>query len=165
MKPNDGTQRQYVVLELADELYGVDIEHVNTVLMHQEICPVPGTPGYMKGIMNLRGKVLPVIDLRERLLLPPRTTPDSRIVILNVAGAFAGMIVDGVSEVVALPPGATELTENVLSSPAALCISGVARLSGNGSARAKHGQFLLLLDVMELLDSIPSDTCPQARAA
>src|SRR4051794_34784677 len=92
-------ERQIVATHLGDEVFGIDIAHIHTVITSQPITPVPQTPSYVKGVMNLRGRVLPVIDLRLRFNLG-KAVPgaDCRIVIVDVEGLSAGLIVDGVSE-------------------------------------------------------------------
>ena len=82
-----------VVLHLGNEIYGVDIACINTVLTPQPITPVPNVPEHVQGVMNLRGRILPVIDLRTRFGLPaldPEKQKSSRIVIMDVEGVTAG---------------------------------------------------------------------------
>jgi len=93
-------EQQLVVFELANEFYGVDIAGVESIIRLQNITVIPNAPYYVEGVTNLRGTVLPVIDLRRRFQLPAaERTPDTRIVVVVVKGAKVGMIVDAVQEV------------------------------------------------------------------
>ncbi|MDR3349661.1 MAG: chemotaxis protein CheW [Acidaminococcales bacterium] len=91
---------QLVVFKLAMEEYAIDIGHVSEIRKMLAITRVPKTPEYYLGVMNLRGSVLPVIDLKKRLSLPSTAkTEDSRIIILSVDDISFGVTVDAVSEV------------------------------------------------------------------
>lgn len=93
-------ERQLVVFSLAGEAYGVDIERVQEIIRLQNITHVPRTPPYVNGVINLRGKIVPVVDLRRRLALPcSDLSEESRIVVVKVEESTIGMIVDAVNEV------------------------------------------------------------------
>jgi purine-binding chemotaxis protein CheW len=80
--------------------FGLDIEHVQEITTCTDITPVPGAPGFILGIFNLRGSVIPVMDCRLRFRLPPRgMTSATRVIVLNLAGQPTRLLVDGVSEV------------------------------------------------------------------
>lgn len=154
------TEHQLVALELGDEVYGVDIACIYTVLMPQSITVVPQTPEYVKGVMNLRGQILPIIDLRIRFGLPAEDHPKMRIVIVNVNDVTAGLIVDAVSEVLRLPDSSIEPPSVLLSSVAADCITGIGQVG-----EAENQRLILLLDVYKLLTSSLSDADLAALAA
>ncbi|MCR4419867.1 MAG: chemotaxis protein CheW [Clostridia bacterium] len=98
-----GVERQLVAFELAGETYGVDINWVHEIIRMQAVTRLPRTPVFIEGVINLRGRIIPVIDLRKRFGLPPKEqTPDTRIMVVEMAGVTVGMIVDAVSEVVRL---------------------------------------------------------------
>lgn len=158
-------ERQLVALELGNEVYGVDIACIHTVLMPQSITVVPKTPEYVKGVMNLRGQILPIIDLRVRFGLPAETHAKMRIVIVNVEGVTAGLIVDGVSEVLRLPSSNVEPPSVLLSSVAADCITGIGRAVGEAGSEADTQRLILLLDVYKLLTSSLSETDLASLAA
>ena len=85
-------ERQVVALHLGGEVYGVDIACIHTVIMPQTVTQVPKAPDYVLGVMNLRGRILPVIDLRRRFGLPAvseEQQKNARIVIVDVAGLSA----------------------------------------------------------------------------
>jgi purine-binding chemotaxis protein CheW len=91
---------QLVSFRLAQEEYGVEITKVQEIILPGEITRVPRTPDYVKGLINLRSEVIPVVDLRRRFDLPAQeSTDETRIMVVNVRGKTLGMIVDAVSEV------------------------------------------------------------------
>ena len=91
---------QMVSFQLADEEYGIEITKVQEIILMGEITRVPQTPKFIKGLINLRSTVIPIVDLRQRFGLEERELGDeSRIMVINVAGKTIGIIVDAVSEV------------------------------------------------------------------
>ncbi|MEE8391310.1 MAG: chemotaxis protein CheW [Anaerolineae bacterium] len=93
-------EKQLVVFTLSNEDYGVDIAAVEGIIKMQAITAVPHAPSFVEGITNLRGKVLPVIDLRKRFgLAQADTTKETRIVHVEIDGTRVGMVVDAVTEV------------------------------------------------------------------
>jgi len=91
---------QLVSFCLANEEYGIEITKVREIILMGEITRVPQTPPYVKGLINLRSTVIPVIDLRVRFGLPEgQTTAESRIMVINVGDKTIGIVVDAVSEV------------------------------------------------------------------
>ena len=95
---------QYIVIRLGDEQYGIDIRYIDNIVRMQHITRVPKAPAYLKGVINLRGEVVPVMSLRRKFELPDKeNTNASRILILKVEGnAKIGILVDEVREVVTL---------------------------------------------------------------
>ncbi|MEQ8939221.1 MAG: chemotaxis protein CheW, partial [Gammaproteobacteria bacterium] len=92
---------QWVTFRLDEEVYGINVMQVQEVLRVSEIAPVPGAPGYVMGIINLRGNVVTVIDARKRFNLVQKEPDDSsRIVIVEVDSQVIGILVDSVAEVV-----------------------------------------------------------------
>jgi len=103
--------RQIVTLVLNGELYGLGIEFVQRALPPQPVTPVPQMPEAVRGVMNLRGQILPVIDLRARLGLPPLTADrqaKTRFLIVEADGRGAALIADTVAEVRGLPDTSSE---------------------------------------------------------
>jgi len=104
-----GGTRQYLTFLLAGEEYGVDILRVKEIRGWERTTPIPGTPGHVKGVINLRGTIVPIIDLRERLGMPTvEYGPTTVVIVLCVGGAdgrerVMGVVVDAVSEVYDLP--------------------------------------------------------------
>jgi len=95
---------QLVTFRVAEEEYGVDILSVQEIIRHTDITKVPSAPPFVEGVLNLRGKVIPIIDMRKRFGLAPRQADKmTRIVVFALAGKVMGCLVDSVSEVLRLP--------------------------------------------------------------
>jgi purine-binding chemotaxis protein CheW len=123
-------EHQLVVFELANEHYGVDIAAVESIIKMQPITIVPHAPAFVEGVTNLRGKVLPVIDLRKRFDLTTQdVTRDSRIVVVSVGGSEVGMVVDGVSEVLRIPDEAIEPPPPMVTTVDSTFIIGIAKIN------------------------------------
>jgi len=152
-----GAERQVVALHLGDEIYGVDIASIHTVLTPQPITSIPNVSPDIKGVMNLRGRILPVLDLRARFGLAPLPADEqksARIVIVEDAGLTAGIIVDSVSEVLWLPAGAVEPPSALLGSAEGRCLTGIGRVPGGrrrNDGKADGERLLLLLDIPQTL--------------
>jgi purine-binding chemotaxis protein CheW len=117
----------YVIFVLSSEYYGIDIKDTCRVLPVEALDRVPDMPPLLKGIVNLRGMPVPVLDLRTRLCLPiTRQTAESRIVIVNTAGQYFGFIVDAVSGVSPVPT--SSINEAPVSEVSNNYLSGIATL-------------------------------------
>lgn len=146
---------QIVICELADEHYGLDIGKVVEIIRHQPITPVPRSPAYVKGVMNLRGRIIPVVDLRTRFgMREAEPTKDTRIVVGDSSSTRVGLIVDAVSEVLIVPPELIEPTPDVAASVDTEYLRGIAKL----------GDRLILLLELDGLFRI-EDQSPLAGAA
>ncbi|MBP2654931.1 MAG: cheW 1 [Firmicutes bacterium] len=133
---------QLVVFRLGREEYGVSILQVQEIKRMLEIARVPQSPDYVKGVINLRGNVLPVIDLKKRLgLLPGEYTDDTRVIIVKVADIVVGIIVDAVSEVTSINSDSIEPPQTIVSGVNAQYLSGVG----------KHEDRLLILLNLEAI--------------
>lgn len=101
---DEGTKVQYIVIKLGDEQYGIDIKYVDNIVRMQSITRVPHVADYIKGVINLRGVVIPVLNLRLKMHLEDVADSDaSRIIILKLEQyGLIGFIVDEVKEVVTL---------------------------------------------------------------
>lgn len=99
-----GTARQFLAFELDGKLYGADITYINNVIeKDMPVTRVPGTPDYLEGVINLRGEIIPVIDLRKRLgMSEAGYTEDTRIVIIEKEENVVGLKVDRINEVLNL---------------------------------------------------------------
>ncbi len=120
---------QLVVFRLANEYYGIDISKVNEIIRTQEITPVPRTQKYVQGIINLRGTVIPVVDLRRVFFLPKGgQSEENRIVVVDINDSLTGMLVDSVTEVLRIPADSVEPPSSVVSSDNSKYITGIAKL-------------------------------------
>jgi purine-binding chemotaxis protein CheW len=122
-------EMQLVVFDLANEAYGVDIAGVQGIIRMQAITTVPKTPDFVEGVINLRGKVIPVVDLRKRFgMIATEETKDSRIVVVYIGGQEVGMVVDAVTEVLRIPADSIEPPSSVVTTGDADYIMGIAKL-------------------------------------
>lgn len=134
---------RWVTFELDKETYCINVSDVREVLRFTEIAPVPGSPAYVIGIINLRGNVVTVIDTRKRFGLEPHEVDDStRIVIIEIDGQEVGILVDSVAEVVDLRMSAIEAAPNVGNEDTSRYIQGVT---------SRDGQLLIIVDLNKLL--------------
>lgn len=122
-------ERQLVVFELSGGDYGVDIGTVREINRMQDITSLPGTPPHVLGVINLRGRVVPVVDLRRRFgLIVSDFTPASRIVVVDIAGRDIGVVVDGVDEVLRVPADALAPPVGVGADAEAAYITNIVKL-------------------------------------
>lgn len=153
-------KEQLVVFKLNQELYGVNVTQVQSIIPMQEIVTVPNAPMFIEGVVNLRGAIIPVIDLRTRFGLPQPATDDSQnngkkgqkkqvIVIIELNDLLVGLIVDRVTEV-------TKIAEEDIEPPSPLLASvDTAYLRGIGKFKKEkeegeqedEGQLVILLDL------------------
>ena len=99
----DSTSLQYIVINIGNEQYGINIKYIDNIIRIQRITRVPKTQPYYKGVINLRGEIIPVMSIRIKLgLADDEFTDKSRIIIVKVENASIGIIVDQVKEVVTL---------------------------------------------------------------
>jgi len=136
---------QLVSFNLGQEEYAVDILNVQEINRLVDITSMPNSPFYMEGVINLRGKVIPVINLRKKFGLENREMDShSRIIVVNV-GKTIGLIVDSVSEVLRLSSDTVEpAPEMIISKCSSEYIKGVGKL---------EDRLLILLDIEKLLNS------------
>jgi purine-binding chemotaxis protein CheW len=91
---------QLCIFELSDKLFGLSIFEVQEIMEDAEITPVPTTPHFLRGVINLRGNIVPIVDIREILHLPIKPpSKESRIMILNIKNVQIGIMVDAINEV------------------------------------------------------------------
>ncbi|RCX15536.1 purine-binding chemotaxis protein CheW [Anaerobacterium chartisolvens] len=123
--------RQYVVFKLGQDEYGVDIQKVTTIEQVKPIARVPRTPDYIKGVLNLRGDIIPIMDLRKRFNLPVEPdTEDTRIIIIKIEEISIGIIVDSVAEVMNLTEADIENVTNFTTEFSLDYIMGVGKADG-----------------------------------
>jgi purine-binding chemotaxis protein CheW len=135
--------RQLVSFRVGNEDFGLEIQRVQEIIRHQALTRVPNSPAFVEGVINLRGKVIPVIALRKWFgMEQPAPHGQTRIVILEVNGMVMGFIVDSVPQVVRIPVTAIVDPPRVFESRRAY-VTGVAKLDE---------RLLILLDVDRVLD-------------
>ncbi len=135
--------REYVIFKLVDESYAVDIDHVENIEKHIEITRVPYTKKYIKGVINLRGNIIPVIDVRKRFNLKEKEADkDSRIMIINHGELKVGLLVDVSSEVLQIED------ENIEPAPK---VTG-ADDDYISSIGKDNGRIIMIVDLDKLLE-------------
>ncbi|MBA4384922.1 MAG: chemotaxis protein CheW [Anaerolinea sp.] len=136
-------EKQLVIFELGVENFGIDIASVEGINKMLEITKIPQSPGYMLGITNLRGSVLPVIDLQKRFGMDlQEQTNETRIVVANMDGVKVGMVVSAVSEVLTIDDSVIEPPPPMVSNINSEFITGVAKIDK---------RLVILLDLARVL--------------
>jgi purine-binding chemotaxis protein CheW len=137
------SEQQLVVFDLAQEAYGVDIGTVREIIRMQDVTSVPHRPDYVSGVINLRGRITPVVDLRKRFDLSDlEITRDSRIVVVDIDGDDIGMIVDAVTEVLRISTTQIEPPSTMIAAGGSDYIVGIPKL---------EERLVLLLDLERVL--------------
>lgn len=122
-------ERQLVVFDLASEAYGVDIGAVREIIRTQTITRMPRTPDYVVGVINLRGKVTPVVDLRKRFGLDEvEEGLAKRIIVVDTGERSMGFVVDAVSEVLRIPSASVEPPSSVVMGVDSDYMVGIVKL-------------------------------------
>ena len=122
---------QYIVIKMGDEQYGIDIRYVDNIVRMQNITRVPKVQAYLKGVINLRGEVIPVVSLRLRMGLPAdEYTKNTRIIILKTEAGNLGVIVDEVREVVTLGEENIEKLAHEQKDSRANFVNGIGKNGG-----------------------------------
>ena len=139
-----GTELQFVVFKLGNEEYGVPITQVKEINRLMTTTKVPRSPVFIEGIINLRGQIIPIIDMKKRFDLPlTEYTADARIIVIQVADHTFGVEVDSVSEVLRINSSDIEPAPNIVCSIDSRYITGVAKVGE---------RLLILLDLDRLLN-------------
>ena len=126
------TVQQYIVFKLDEQLYGTSIINIQNIEKMKPIMRVPKVPYCVKGVMNLRGEIIPVISLREQFNLEQKDYSDkTRIIIVKIEDAMVGLIVDEVKEVVEIHSAQVEAVHNIQGKMKSNHILGVGKLEDN----------------------------------
>lgn len=144
-KIRDDDRMQLVTFSIGSEEFGVDILKVMEIIRTMEITKVPKAPPFVEGVINLRGLVIPIIDLRRRFGLEHKTLDtDTRIIVIEINGMTVGFVVDSVSEVLRIPASTVEPAPPVVAGLDSDYISGIGKL---------EDRLLILLDLDKLLSA------------
>jgi purine-binding chemotaxis protein CheW len=123
-------EKQMVLFELGSEIYGLDIATVHEIIRMQPITKVPKAPFYVEGVINLRGKVIPVIDMGKRFGLEKvENNKNNRIVVVNIQDTILGIIVDAVTEVIRIPMDSIEPVSDIITAANSDYLLGIAKLA------------------------------------
>ena len=146
--------REVLVFVLGKEEYGVDILKVQEIRGYEKVTPIPAAPAYLKGVINLRGIIVPVIDLRIKFgLADPKYDSFTVVIILRLASRVIGMVVDGVSDVVALAASEVKPAPQLGSLVDSSFLAGLA---------TQGERMVLLLDIEKFLSSAELNLLGQA---
>jgi purine-binding chemotaxis protein CheW len=140
-----GIEQQLVVFDLAGQQYGVDISTVREIIRVTEITHVPDAPPSIEGVINLRGGVIPVVDLHERFgLRVTNVTSQSRVVVVELEGDNVGVVADAVAEVLRIPASSIEDTTSLVTTADSYYIDGIAKV---------EDELLILLNLTKALSA------------
>ncbi|MGA9120473.1 MAG: chemotaxis protein CheW [Bacteroidota bacterium] len=136
---------QLVSFTIGEEEFGVDILKVQEINRMLDVTRVPNAPEYVDGVINLRGKVIPIIDLRRRFGMERKEhDKNTRIVVVELSGKVVGFVVDAVSEVLRIPKSVTEPPPSIAAGIEAAYMTAVGKL---------EDRLLILLDLEKVLSS------------
>lgn len=145
---------QVVVFRLGSEEYGINIDLVREIIRRTEVTPVPHAARSVKGVINLRGKIIAVVDLRSRFGLPPvEASSTERIIVMEIDGHLVGVEVDAATEVLRLAQDSIEPPPEVLASEdMANAVLGVGKIDGRLIVLLRLEEVLPLSDVAKVGD-------------
>ena len=142
---NSSEAVQYIVVRIGNEQYGIDIQYIDNIVRNQKITRVPKAQLYFKGVINLRGEIIPVMSIRLRLgLEDDEFTDKTRIIIIKIDSSTIGVVVDQVKEVVTLVQDNIEKVTRTASDDAfSNYISGIGK---------SNDELISLLDIVSLVE-------------
>ena len=141
--------KQMVIFKINEEAFGVEISQVSSIERPLEIFKVPNTPEFIEGLINLRGKIYTVFNLRKKFGFPYKEFDDStKIVIVNINSVTVGFIVDEVNEITTFEDSDMENTPAIISGLDKKYLSGIAK---------KGEKIILLLDLVHIISASEKD--------
>ncbi len=146
--PAENRELQLVTFQLGNEQYGIDIMEVEGIVKVEDVRPIPNSPGYVEGIFNLRGEIIPVINLHKRFhLRRPELSEEDKLlsgfVIINIDGMHLAVIIDKVSRVMTVQTAQIQSPPEMLSGIGAEYIQGVVH---------RDEGYLIILDIRRLFN-------------
>ena len=136
-------EHQLVVFELANEFYGINIADVESIIKMLPITRMPHAPQFVEGVINLRGAVLPVVDLRKRFGLNAQEADrQTRIIVTTLSGLKVGIVVDSVAEVITVSDSDIEPTPSMVTTMDSTFITGIAKI---------NDRLIIMLDLTKVL--------------
>lgn len=140
-----GSSQEYLTFVLADESYGIDILKVQEIRGYDAVTKIANTPEFIKGVVNLRGLIVPIVDLRIKFGLGKVVYDDFTVVIiLNLNGRVVGIVVDGVSDVMNLNGNQIRSVPDIVASIDTKYITGLATV---------EEKMFILVDIEQLMNS------------
>jgi purine-binding chemotaxis protein CheW len=141
----DGELKQLISFEVGEEEYGLDILRVKEIIRLREFTRLPQSPSFVKGIINLRGDVIPIIDLRDKFgMIEAEYGETTRIIVVDLDDKLVGMVVDAASQVVRVPADQIDPPPPIIGGLSAEYIIGVGKL---------EGRLIILLNIDWILSS------------
>lgn len=138
------SEKQFVVFKLGKEEYGIDIMNVKEIGPYQESVKIPNAPDFVEGIINYRGKVIPIICLKKRFNLAPKEVDNNtRIIVINLNEKQIGFIVDEASQTIRLNDSNIDSTPDIVSSVDRKYLTGVGKLDE---------RLIILIDLEKVLN-------------
>lgn len=145
VEEENSSETNYLAFTIGNVSYALEVGIVTEIIGLQHITPVPNVPKFVKGVINLRGKVIPVMDVRLRFHLEEKEYHDRTcIIVVEIDGAAVGLVVDAVSEVFDLPPANIEPAPSLGQTIEGKCISGLGKVGS---------EVKLILDAKKLLSA------------
>ena len=143
---SDGSN-QFLTFTLDSEEYGIEILKVQEIKGFSKITPIPNAPPFVKGVMNLRGAVVPIVDLRSRFAMAARDYDQfTVIIVVNLVDRIVGLVVDTVSDVMTIPEANVAETPELAGGVDASCITGMGKVDE---------KLVMLLDIARLVGGEP----------
>jgi len=148
MTDGEVKQRQLVTFQLGQELYGIDIMSVDGIVRVEDVRPIPNAPVYVEGIFNLRGEIIPIINLHKRFQIKKAVMSEedkllSGFIIIEIDGMKLGMVIDKVSRVLTIDLDKMQPPPQMISGIGAEYIQGVVK---------RDEGYLIVLDIQRLFD-------------
>jgi purine-binding chemotaxis protein CheW len=151
-----GSSLEFLAFSLGDEVYGIDILKVQEIRGYEPVTKIANTPGFIRGVINLRGVIVPIVDMRIKFgLTNVDYTPFTVVIVLNVCGRVIGMVVDGVSDVIALTPDQIHAPPEFGSGLDTRYLRGMATL---------EGRMIILVDIERLMSASDMELVSMAAA-
>lgn len=134
--------KQLVIFELGNEQYGIDISKVNEISEFKESNKIPDAPDFISGIINLRGEIIPMIDLKTRFNISTNTKAEKRIIVTNIKEKKVGFIVDDASEVLSIMESDIDPPPEIIAREGRKYITGIGKLKD---------RIIIILDLEKIL--------------
>lgn len=151
----DTQEDKYLTFAIGDEEYGIEIRDVTEIIGIQNITDLPDTLPFVKGVINLRGKVIPVIDVRLRFNIEKREYNDRTcIVVVNINEMSVGLIVDTVSEVIDIPHKDVEPAPKISNKTGSRYIQGLGKVDGDVKILLDTQKLLFAEEVEQITESM-----------
>lgn len=153
----DAQAGKFLTFIIGDVTYGLDIRSITEIIGLQKITIIPDVPTYIKGVINLRGKVIPVMDVRTRFQLPRREYDERTcIIVIDVEESTVGLVVDTVSEVLDIDDSAIEPPPNMGSNTASRYISGMGKVGNEVKVLLEARRLLVSSDMAKFASERPA---------